>query len=65
MFTRGHAIARLGLACGLIWLLAGCEGIRDQLGFNKKAPDEFTVVKKAPLVLPPDFSLRPPAPGAP
>ena len=65
MRTRGYAIARLTLACSLILVLAACEGIRDQLGLNKKAPDEFTVVKKAPLVLPPDFALRPPAPGAP
>jgi hypothetical protein len=28
-------------------------------------PDEFRVVTKAPLVLPPDFALRPPAPGEP
>jgi len=28
-------------------------------------PDEFRVVTKAPLVVPPDFSLRPPAPGKP
>ncbi len=26
-------------------------------------PDEFRVVKKAPLTIPPDFNLRPPAPG--
>ena len=28
-------------------------------------PDEFRVVTKAPLMLPPDYSLRPPAPGEP
>ena len=28
-------------------------------------PDEFRVVTKAPLTLPPDYSLRPPAPGEP
>lgn len=28
-------------------------------------PDEFRVVTKAPLVLPPDYSLRPPSPGEP
>lgn len=44
--------------------LTGCEGIKEQLGLNKKAPDEFTVITKAPLVMPPDFTLRPPRPGA-
>lgn len=62
---RGHRVARsmVVLAAGLA--LVGCEGIKDQLGLNKKAPDEFSVVTKAPLVMPPDFTLRPPRPGAP
>ena len=45
--------------------LAGCQSTRNALGMNKVTPDEFRVVTKAPLVLPPDFSLRPPAPGKP
>jgi hypothetical protein len=32
---------------------------------GKVTPDEFRVVTKAPLILPPDYSLRPPAPGEP
>ncbi|GLQ05641.1 DUF3035 domain-containing protein [Sneathiella chinensis] len=45
-------------------LLTGCEGTKQALGIdNKKAPDEFAVLSKAPLIIPPDFSLRPPAPG--
>jgi hypothetical protein len=32
---------------------------------NSQAPDEFKVVAKAPLVVPPDYALRPPAPGEP
>ena len=45
--------------------LAGCQSTRNALGMSKVTPDEFRVVTKAPLVLPPDFSLRPPAPGKP
>jgi hypothetical protein len=33
--------------------------------FNRDRPDEFAVSRAAPLVVPPDFSLSPPAPGAP
>ena len=42
--------------------LAGCgtSGI-----LNRERPDEFAVQRQAPLVVPPDFSLTPPAPGAP
>ena len=33
--------------------------------FNRDRPDEFAVQRQAPLVIPPDFQLAPPAPGAP
>jgi hypothetical protein len=45
--------------------LAGCQSTRSALGMTKVTPDEFRVVTKAPLVVPPDFALRPPAPGKP
>ncbi|WP_120717016.1 DUF3035 domain-containing protein [Tsuneonella amylolytica] len=32
---------------------------------NRERPDEFAVQRQAPLVVPPDFNLQPPAPGAP
>ena len=50
------ALAALGAA------LAGCTGGGV---FNRDRPDEFAVQRQAPLVVPPDFSLTPPAPGAP
>ena len=31
---------------------------------EKVIPDEFAVVSRAPLAIPPDYSLRPPQPGA-
>ena len=33
--------------------------------FNRARPDEFAVSRQAPLVIPPDFALVPPNPGAP
>ena len=55
----------LGLgALALAATLSACEGgIGDALGLGKNAPDEFAVVRSAPLTLPPDFTLRPPRPG--
>jgi hypothetical protein len=32
---------------------------------NRERPDEFAVQRQAPLVVPPDFELVPPQPGAP
>ncbi|HET7085194.1 MAG TPA: DUF3035 domain-containing protein [Rhizomicrobium sp.] len=46
-------------------LLSGCDSLRRAAGLVKKSPDEFAVTTKAPLVIPPDFNLRPPLPGAP
>jgi hypothetical protein len=54
------------LVTGLLGLsLAGCQSTKTALGMTKIVPDEFAVVTKAPLVVPPDYALRPPTPGAP
>lgn len=58
-FYRGALILVAALT------LSACGGLRDQLGLNKNSPDEFRVVSRAPLTVPPDFALRPPAPGVP
>jgi hypothetical protein len=44
--------------------LSGCGEVRNALGYDKKPPDEFAVVARAPLSVPPNFQLRPPEPGA-
>ena len=33
--------------------------------FSRARPDEFAVQRQAPLLVPPDFALTPPQPGAP
>jgi len=40
-------------------LVTGCASLG-----GSNSPDEFRVVKKAPLVVPPDYSLRPPVAGS-
>ena len=46
-------------------LLLACSGqdARETLGLTREAPDEFVVVSRPPLTVPPDFELRPPTPG--
>ena len=36
--------------------LAGCQSTSKALGMSKITPDEFRIVTKAPLVLPPDYA---------
>ena len=56
----GLAILTVALA------LAGCgNSFRESLGLTRTAPDEFQVIAHAPLSMPPDINLKPPAPGAP
>lgn len=58
-----HTMKPALLLIALSTALAGCGsggGI-----FNRDRPDEFAVQRQAPLVVPPDFNLVPPAPGAP
>jgi hypothetical protein len=53
------------LAIALPALAGGCSSVKEQLGLTKQSPDEFRVVSRAPLSMPPDYNLRPPTPGAP
>ena len=59
MMTKTHGLILLALSSAT---LAAC----GSGGFlNRERPDEFAVQRQAPLVVPPDFNLTPPAPGAP
>jgi hypothetical protein len=56
---------RLLTVGGLLLGLSACGGFNESLGLTKQSPDEFRVVSRAPLTVPPDYQLRPPEPGAP
>ena len=65
---RGKVLKDLGT--GSLIALASClfaacslQDARDTLGMGKNSPDEYLVVQRAPLSLPPNFELRPPTPG--
>jgi len=60
--TRSAVIA-VAVALGLA--LAGCDSatMGDLLGSSGPDESEFDTVKRPPLSIPPDFSLRPPQPG--
>ena len=45
--------------------LGACSNIRQSVGLTKITPDEFLTVSTAPLTVPPEYGLRPPAPGQP
>ena len=61
--TKAKLAIWLAVGIGAGVALSGCDSIRQATGAAKVAPDEFTVLTKSPLVIPPDFNLRPPQPG--
>jgi hypothetical protein len=64
MRIGSRQVLRAALVVGVGLTLIGCDTIREAVGNGKEAPDEFAVVTKAPLIIPPDYNLRPPKPGA-
>lgn len=52
------------IATCLVGTLGGLSACGSRGVFNRDRPDEMAVTRQAPLVVPPDFALVPPAPGA-
>ncbi|NBX65590.1 MAG: DUF3035 domain-containing protein [Proteobacteria bacterium] len=62
---KNHAPLNI-VALATVLLLAACGGgedVKEKLGLKAAPPDEFAVVTRAPLAVPPDYTLRPPRPG--
>jgi hypothetical protein len=57
-------ITRAVSAVILLAALTACSDVKKELGVGRNSPDEFMVVKRAPLTLPPEYDLRPPDTGA-
>ncbi|MEL1251738.1 DUF3035 domain-containing protein [Aurantiacibacter gilvus] len=55
-------LTRALIASATVLGLTACGGLN--IG-GRDRPDEFAVQRQAPLVIPPDFHLTPPEPGAP
>lgn len=54
------------ILCGVavaISMSACSDSAKKKLGLTKTAPDEFSVVTRAPLAVPPEYKIRPPRPG--
>ena len=56
-------VSRIVLGLAAVAGLGGCAGFGKAVGGGKNPPDEFAIATKAPLVVPPDYALRPPKPG--
>jgi hypothetical protein len=61
---RSLSVLRCAILAAALGAISACSTLRDEAGLTKQSPDEFAVTTKAPLIIPPDFNLRPPSPGA-
>ncbi|MFN3816648.1 DUF3035 domain-containing protein [Brevundimonas sp.] len=62
---RLNSAFTLGAITAAAVVLTGCNSIRQGVGLERVTPDEFRVISQAPLSVPPEYGLRPPAPGQP
>lgn len=57
-----HMIKMTSLAV-LALATTACSSVGKQLGLTRQAPNEFNILTKAPLSVPPEYNLRPPKIG--
>ena len=62
---RIRSVAVLTLAASTALAVSACGSLKQGIGLTKVVPDEFVTVSTAPLTVPPEYGLRPPAPGQP
>jgi len=64
MMQKHYIFLNLIILGAIAFTITSCGGnVRKQLGLNKDAPDEFRVIKHAPLEMPKGTALPPPTPG--
>ena len=61
--TRTYRLIVLVALCSTA--LAACQSRGNRGDLTTQGPDEFLIVGRTPLIVPPDYNLRPPAPGEP
>ncbi len=60
---RRMRFVMIGLGIVLVGLLTSCSSVKKEIGLGRNSPDEFAVVTRAPLSLPPEYDLTPPKNG--
>lgn len=59
-----HRFSAIALLCCVLVALSACNKTKQTLGLTRQeGPDEFSVMERAPLSVPPDYALRPPRAG--
>lgn len=63
LFGKWFGIVAVGF--GIVAMTACSGTVQDRLGMTRRAPDEFQVVRRQPLVIPPDYRLPEPGTSSP
>jgi hypothetical protein len=59
-----NRLISFGLLVSSALMLQSCDSLRHTFGLDHYQPDASSVPINPPLTLPPDFSIKPPTPGA-
>jgi len=55
-----HSVLSKTLLLFCVICLAACGSLREDLGLGRNPPDEFLVMDRPPLIMPPDYAIKPP-----
>ncbi len=58
--TAGNITIPAVLLLSVLLCACGDSSVKETLGLDRRAPDEFKVISRPPLSVPPQFELRPP-----
>ena len=62
-WTVGRCLGLVAMVAATLAMTACSGTVQERLGLSRRSPDEFQVVRRQPLVVPPEYRL--PAPGTP
>ncbi len=63
IFNLVAPAGKFAALAGLAIAISGCASAGKRLGLTKNSPNEFNILTKAPLIVPPEYNLRPPRVG--
>ena len=59
--VKFYYLIKLSFLLLILLFVSSCSDSAKTINFKSESPDEFAILRKEPLVMPPNFNLRPPS----